>query len=157
MHETSRRGVSFGIAGMALAIAATGWLMIDTTLSTDTSTGAAILGFVLLVAAMLIGAVIGLWRARVVAMTGMPELIALLHSFVGLAAVLVGWNGYLYDEGLTGSLYRIHSAEVGVGVFIGAVTVTGSTVANLKLSARLKSAPLGLPGQNLHKHGAPTG
>src|SRR3546814_12724674 len=81
MHETSRRGVSFGIAGMALAIAATGWLMIDTTLSTDTSTGAALLGFVLLVAALLIGAVIGLGRARVGALTGMPALIELLPSF----------------------------------------------------------------------------
>ncbi len=101
--------------------------------------------------AVVVGASIGLWRARVVAMTGMPELIALLHSFVGLAAVLVGWNGYLYDEGLTGSLDRIHNAEVVVGVFIGAVTFTGSIVANLKLSARIKSAPLVLPGKNAHQ------
>ena len=101
-----------------------------------------------------IGAGIGLWRARVVEMTGMPELIALLHSFVGLAAVLVGWNGYLdVEHGATttwpSSLLDIHHAEVFIGVFIGAVTFTGSIVAFLKLSARIKSAPLMLPGKNV--------
>src|SRR5512146_164747 len=80
------------------------------------------LGLVLLLAAMAIGAAIGLWRAKVVEMTGMPELIALLHSFVGLAAVLVGWNGYLHIEAHpTGAdavemaaegMLGIHSAEV---------------------------------------------
>src|SRR5204863_2619339 len=95
-----------------------------------------------------IGAAIGLWRARVVEMTGMPELIALLHSFVGLAAVLVGWNGHLEDNFLTGSLEDIHNAEVFIGVFIGAVTFTGSIVANLKLSAKISSKPLMLPGKN---------
>jgi len=87
-----------------------------------------------------------------VQMTEMPELIALLHSFVGLAAVLVGWNGYLEPElhgELTGSLLGIHHAEVFIGVFIGAVTFTGSIVAYLKLSAKMKSAPLVLPGKNL--------
>jgi NAD(P) transhydrogenase subunit beta len=108
----------------------------------------------LLVIAMVIGAVIGLWRARVVEMTGMPELIAMLHSFVGLAAVLVGWDGYYEVEakggaGFPGSLLRIHHAEVFIGVFIGAVTFTGSVVAFLKLSARIKSAPLTLPGKNV--------
>src|SRR4051812_26729164 len=122
------------------------------------------LGIGLLVGAMVIGAAIGLWRARVVEMTGMPELIALLHSFVGLAAVLVGWNGYLHVEGdLAGSeaavldgqnLLGIHSAEVFIGVFIGAVTFTGSIVANLKLSARIKSTPLMLPGKNILNVGA---
>src|SRR5689334_25247806 len=88
-------------------------------------------GIVLLVAAMAVGAAIGLWRARRVEMTGMPELIALLHSFVGLAAVLVGWNGYLSVEAEPGqaevpaNLVGIHSAEVVIGVFIGAVTFTG--------------------------------
>jgi NAD(P) transhydrogenase subunit beta len=118
----------------------------------------------LLVGAMAIGAAIGLWRARVVEMTGMPELIALLHSFVGLAAVLVGWNGYLHVEHeIAGSeaalldsqgLLGIHSAEVFIGVFIGAVTFTGSIVANLKLSARIKSTPLMLPGKNILNVGA---
>ena len=87
-------------------------------------------------------------------MTGMPELIALLHSFVGLAAVLVGWNGYLDGHDLTGSLADIHNAEVFIGVFIGAVTFTGSIVAFLKLSARIKSAPLMLPGKNFLNLGA---
>ena len=92
-------------------------------------------------------------------MTGMPELIALFHSFVGLAAVLVGWNGYLEVEAQGGAgfepdLLGIHHAEVVIGVFIGAVTFTGSIVAWGKLSARLKSAPLVLPGKNLLNLGA---
>ena len=115
------------------------------------------LAWALLIAAMSIGAAIGLWRARVVEMTGMPELIALLHSFVGLAAVLVGWNGYLEVEDDPGShhaavleaqdLLGVHSAEVFIGVFIGAVTFTGSIVAFLKLSARISSAPMVAAGQ----------
>ena len=121
-------------------------------------------GVGLLVGAMVIGAAIGLWRAKVVEMTGMPRLIALLHSFVGLAAVLVGWNGYLHVEGDaagaealqlgTEGMLGIHSAEVVIGVFIGAVTFTGSIVANLKLSARIKSAPMMLPGKNFLNVGA---
>ncbi len=113
---------------------------------------------------MVVGAGIGLWRARVVEMTGMPELIALLHSFVGLAAVLVGWNGYLHVEAEPNGreaellqiqeLLGIHSAEVCIGVFIGAVTFTGSIVAFLKLSARIKSSPMVLPGKNLINLGA---
>ena len=155
-HETSRAGVTFGIVGMAVALIATIALASDLKIEP--------LGVALLIGAMIIGAAIGLWRARVVDMTGIPELIALLHSFVGLAAVLVGWNGFLdvensptsdealhlAAEGMTG----IHSAEVFIGVFIGAVTFTGSIVANLKLSARMKSAPLMLPGKNFLNMGA---
>ena len=118
-------------------------------------------GLTLLVIAVAIGAAIGLWRARRVEMTGMPELIAILHSFVGLAAVLVGWNGYLSVEAggsgqteVPGNLLGIHSAEVAIGVFIGAVTFTGSIVAFLKLSARIKSNPLMLPGRNWLNLGA---
>jgi NAD(P) transhydrogenase subunit beta len=149
-HETSRRGVVFGMIGMAIALAATVWL---------TAAGAwgepqAALGLTLLVVAVLVGGAIGLWRARVVEMTGMPELIALLHSFVGLCAVLVGWNGALYDTGLTGALSDIHDAEVFIGVFIGGVTFTGSIVAFLKLSARMSSKPLMLPGKNALNVGA---
>ncbi|MCW2657468.1 MAG: hypothetical protein JWR06_1661 [Jatrophihabitans sp.] len=144
-HETSRSGIVFGISGMVIALAAT------IGLATRSITAG---GVALLVIAMVIGAVIGLWRARVVEMTGMPELIAMLHSFVGLAAVLVGWDGYYEVEakggaGFPGSLLRIHHAEVFIGVFIGAVTFTGSVVAFLKLSARIKSAPLTLPGKNV--------
>ena len=142
-HETSRNGVLFGITGMALALVATIVLALQ---------GMAVLGTVLLFVAMAAGGGIGLWRARVVAMTGMPELIALLHSFVGLAAVLVGWNGYLDAD--AGSLPGIHHAEVCIGVFIGAVTFTGSIVAFLKLSARIKSAPMMLPGRHFLNLGA---
>ncbi len=144
-HETSRQGVLYGIAGMTLALAATFGLVADIGDGTTIA---------LLLVAVVIGGAIGLWRARVVEMTGMPELIALLHSFVGLAAVLVGWNGYLEEGRLTGSLEDIHNAEVFVGVFIGAVTFTGSIVAFLKLSARISSAPLVLPGKNVINLGA---
>jgi NAD(P) transhydrogenase subunit beta len=149
-HESARQGVAFGIAGMAIALLATFAVSVE---------HAETIAIVLLVVAIVIGACIGLWRARVVEMTGMPELIALLHSFVGLAAVLVGWNGYFSVEngdhhGLHGSLLDIHNAEVFIGVFIGAVTLTGSIVAYLKLSARIKSAPLMLPGKNWLNIGA---
>ncbi|MET0828658.1 MAG: Re/Si-specific NAD(P)(+) transhydrogenase subunit beta [Microbacterium sp.] len=149
-HETSRRGVAFGIVGMAIALVATVWV----TVAGAWGQPQAALGLTLLVAAVLIGGTIGLWRARVVEMTGMPELIALLHSFVGLAAVLVGWNGALYDTGLEGALADIHHAEVFIGVFIGGVTFTGSIVAFLKLSGRISSRPLVLPGKNVLNLGA---
>ncbi|MDF2979155.1 MAG: pntB [Actinomycetospora sp.] len=145
-HETARAGVAYGIAGMAVALVAT------VALAARSLTAG---GIALLAAAMVVGGGVGLWRARVVEMTGMPELIALLHSFVGLAAVLVGWNGYLEVEAVGGAqttvppeLLGIHSVEVGVGVFIGAVTFTGSIVAYGKLSGRMKSRPLTLPGKN---------
>ncbi|NHN54838.1 Re/Si-specific NAD(P)(+) transhydrogenase subunit beta [Calidifontibacter sp. DB0510] len=155
-HETAKVGNAFGIAGMSIALAATIALAVDRRIEG--------IGLVLLLVAMLIGAAIGLWRARVVEMTGIPELIALLHSFVGLAAVLVGWNGYLQVEGDPGGAEAkslnalgtlgIHHAEVFIGVFVGAVTFTGSIIAYLKLSARMKSAPLVLPGKNLLNLGA---
>jgi NAD(P) transhydrogenase subunit beta len=157
-HESARPGIYYGIAGMAIALAAT------IGLAGKGEPGSALPGLgattgILLAVAVVIGAVLGLWRAYVVEMTSIPQLIALLHSFVGLAAVLVGWDGYysaedkphglealqLHDQGL----YRIHHAEVFIGVFIGAVTFTGSIVAFLKLSARIKSAPLMLPGKNV--------
>ncbi len=155
-HETARAGNYFGIAGMAVALVATVVLAAHNKIDS--------LGVVLLVVAVVIGAAIGLWRAKVVEMTGMPELIALLHSFVGLAAVLVGWDGYLSverrpygAEALTfkaAGTYGIHHAEVFIGVFIGAVTFTGSIIAFLKLSARIKSQPLMLPGKNWLNIGA---
>ncbi len=152
-HETAKSGNAFGIAGMAIALAAT--------IGLATRSISAV-GLTLMAVAVVIGAAIGLWRARRVEMTGMPELIAILHSFVGLAAVLVGWNGYLSVEGaagdggaqLTGAEAGIHSAEVVIGVFIGAVTFTGSIVAFLKLSARIKSNPLMLPAHNALNLGA---
>ncbi len=149
-HETARRGVVSGIAGMAIALLATVWLTVEGAWG-EPEAG---LGLVLLVAAVLVGGAIGLWRARVVEMTAMPQLIALFHSFVGLAAVLVGWNGALHDEGIAADLVGIHHAEVFIGVFIGAVTFTGSIVAYLKLSARVSSRPLMLPGKNALNLGA---
>ena len=146
-HETAKAGNAFGMAGMAIALAATIGLASRRSSAT---------GIALIVVAMVIGAAIGIWRARRVEMTGMPELIAVLHSFVGLAAVLVGWNGYLSVEArggeqteVAGALLRIHSAEVFIGVFIGAVTLTGSIVAFGKLSGRIRSNPLMLPGRTL--------
>ncbi len=155
-HETAKAGNTYGILGMAVALVATLALVLDR--------GIDAVPLALLVGAVLIGAAIGLWRARIVEMTGMPELIALLHSFVGLAAVLVGWASYLHVEGHpdgiearvldAAGLLSIHSAEVFIGVFIGAVTFTGSIVAFLKLSARISSAPLMLPGKNFLNIGA---
>src|SRR5215203_142566 len=151
-HETAKAGNGYGIAGMAIALAAT--------IGLATRSISAV-GLTLMAVAVVIGAAIGLWRARRVEMTGMPELIAMLHSFVGLAAVLVGWNGYLSVEAdrddqteVSADLLGIHSAEVAIGVFIGAVTFTGSIVAFLKLSARIKSNPLVLPGKNWLNLGA---
>ncbi|WP_447948960.1 Re/Si-specific NAD(P)(+) transhydrogenase subunit beta [Microbacterium aurum] len=150
-QESARRGIVYGIAGMTIALVATLVLVVA---SGVLLTSGAALGLTLLVVAILVGGAIGLWRARVVEMTGMPELIALLHSFVGLAAVLVGWNGHLYAESIAPELVGIHHAEVFIGVFIGAVTFTGSIVAFLKLSARMSSRPLMLPGKNLLNVGA---
>ena len=161
-HETARAGNQFGILGMAIALVSTIALAVNG--NHEDPSGLEPIGIGLLAAAVVVGAAVGLWRAKVVEMTGMPELIALLHSFVGLAAVLVGWNGYLHVEHDAGGdaareldaagLLGIHSAEVFIGVFIGAVTFTGSIVAFLKLSARMKSAPMMLPGKNLLNVGA---
>ncbi|MFM6974947.1 MAG: Re/Si-specific NAD(P)(+) transhydrogenase subunit beta [Agromyces sp.] len=148
-HETSRSGVVYGVSGMVIALVATIWLALQ-----GEWTPANTIGISLLVGAMLLGAVIGLWRARVVEMTGMPELIALFHSFVGLTAVLVGWNGALSAGEVPPALEGVHRAEVFIGVFIGAVTFTGSVVAYLKLSARISSKPLMLPGKNILNLGA---
>ncbi|MDF2091017.1 Re/Si-specific NAD(P)(+) transhydrogenase subunit beta [Knoellia sp. 3-2P3] len=140
-HEKAKEGNAFGVAGMVIALVATIWLAVD-----QAENGP--LTLMLIAVAMAIGAAIGLWRARVVEMTQMPELVAILHSFVGAAAVLVGFNSYLSEEGLEGSLATIHNVEVFLGVFIGAITFTGSVVAFLKLSARIKSSPLMLPARH---------
>ncbi|MEV8623647.1 Re/Si-specific NAD(P)(+) transhydrogenase subunit beta [Streptomyces sp. NBC_01268] len=155
-HESARLGNAFGMLGMGVALVAT------VVLAVDGDAGTAGLG--LMAVAMLIGALIGVRRARGVEMTGMPELIALLHSFVGLAAVLVSWNGFLNVEhdpdgheaealDALGTL-GIHHAEVFIGLFIGAVTFTGSIVAYLKLAARIDSKPLTLRGKNALNLGA---
>ncbi|MDR1825147.1 MAG: Re/Si-specific NAD(P)(+) transhydrogenase subunit beta [Bifidobacteriaceae bacterium] len=144
-HETSKRGNVLGCVGMAVALIIT----VLTTLIGYRSGGVILGGLPAWgVAAVLLpmaaGAVIGILRALKVEMTGMPELIALFHSFVGLAAVLVGWVSFM-----EGGLDKLHAGELFVGVFIGAVTFTGSIIAFMKLSARMKSAPLALPHHNL--------
>src|SRR5680860_486702 len=142
-HETAKTGNGYGVAGMAIAIVATMYLALQGADVEGALGVPAAIGLIVL--AMAIGAVIGIWRAKRVEMTQMPELIAILHSLVGAAAVLVGYNSFLTEEGLTGSLANIHSVEVFLGVFIGAVTLTGSVVAFLKLSTRISSKPLTLP------------
>ena len=149
-HESARAGVIYGITGMTIALGAT----LALTMADAWGEPGATLGLSLLAVGVLIGAAIGLWRAKVVQMTEMPELIALLHSFVGLAAVLVGWNGHLAHAAIPAQLVDIHNAEVFIGVFIGGVTFTGSIVAYLKLSAKMSSRPLMLPGKNVLNVGA---
>lgn len=142
-HERAEQGNRFGIAGMTIALVAT----IALALSSNPPRGVLITALLIAVA-MLIGATIGIWKARKVEMTGMPELIAMLHSFVGLAAVLVGYNSFLAPDALAASLGGFHLGEVFLGIFIGAITFTGSIVAYLKLSAKISGAPLMLPGRN---------
>ena len=137
-QETARYGNGFGIAGMAIALVAT-------ILGPDSAS------VIWVIIAMLIGGAIGLHLSRKVEMTQMPELVAILHSFVGLAAVLVGYNSYieLQQHAMPeGALLNIHLTEVFLGVFIGAVTFTGSIVAFGKLRGTFSSKPLSLP----HKH-----
>ncbi|NIH05222.1 Re/Si-specific NAD(P)(+) transhydrogenase subunit beta [Providencia rettgeri] len=136
-HESSQRGNTYGIVGMAIALVATilgphsanvGWMIV----------------------AMVIGAVIGVRLAKKVEMTEMPELVAILHSFVGLAAVLVGFNSFIASEAHADVVMEnIHLTEVFLGILIGAVTFTGSVVAYGKLSGKMSSKPMMLP--NRHK------
>lgn len=136
-HETSKQGNLFGIVGMAIAL-------IATIFGPESGN----VGWVIL--AMVLGGAIGISLAKKVEMTEMPELVAILHSFVGLAAVLVGFNSYLeYHPGLDAVMENIHLTEVFLGIFIGAVTFTGSVVAFGKLRGKISSRPLMLP--NRHK------
>ncbi|AXU95260.1 Re/Si-specific NAD(P)(+) transhydrogenase subunit beta [Erwinia persicina] len=135
-HETSKQGNIFGISGMALAL-------VVTIFGPETGNVAWIL------LAMVIGGAIGIRLAKKVEMTEMPELVAMLHSFVGLAAVLVGFNSYLdHGPGLLPVMENIHLTEIFIGIFIGAVTFTGSIVAFGKLCGKISSKPLALP----HRH-----
>lgn len=137
-QETARRGNVAGMVGMALALVATIALALQRSERPVEVTASLIL------VVLLVGATVGTWQARRVEMTQMPELIAVLHSFVGLAAVLVGYNSFLTEPS-----DPAHLVEVFLGVLIGAVTFTGSIVAYLKLSTRIRSAPLMLPGRNV--------
>ena len=142
-QKTAQQGNNLGILGMIIALVST---VLVAVLQDDS---AAVLCIVLMVVAMLIGGSIGVWKARKVQMTAMPELVAMLHSFVGFAAVLVGYNSFLATPGADTELNAFHMGEVGLAVFIGAVTFTGSIVAYLKLSGKISGRPLTLPGRNL--------
>jgi NAD(P) transhydrogenase subunit beta len=136
---TARRGNVYGMVGMALAIGAT--------LLHERIGG---LGFGVIGVSLLGGGMVGALLAARVAMTSMPELVALLHSFVGLAAVLVGFSTYLHPgEALAGAEHIVHDIEIFLDVGIGAVTFTGSIVAWAKLSGRVSGRPLLLPGRHV--------
>src|SRR3954462_9104112 len=138
--ETSRRGNLYGMIGMTIAVLAT-------VLGPQVTKG----GYGWIVAALAVGAVIGVFAARTVKMTQMPELVALMHSLVGLAAVLIGYANYI-DPAATGHLRgaekTIHELEIYIGILIGAVTFSGSVIAFGKLSAKISGKPMLLPGRH---------
>ncbi|MCI4440356.1 Re/Si-specific NAD(P)(+) transhydrogenase subunit beta [Tibeticola sp.] len=139
-QETARRGNLYGMVGMALAVLATVF-------------GPAVTaqGLPWIIAAMLLGGAVGLYAARTVQMTQMPELVALMHSMVGLAAVLVGYATAIDPTAIgayTGAARTVHELEIYIGIFIGAVTFSGSLVAFGKLSGRIGGKPLLLPARH---------
>src|SRR5690349_10838919 len=138
--ETSRRGNLYGIVGMAIAVLAT-------VFGPQVTSG----GYTWILAAMVVGAAIGLYAARVVKMTQMPELVALMHSLVGLAAVLIGYANYIDPAATThfqGAERTIHQLEIYIGVLIGAITFSGSLIAFGKLSARITGKPVLIPARH---------
>jgi NAD(P) transhydrogenase subunit beta len=134
-QESARRGNLFGIVGMILAVAVTAIARVH--------------DYGILAIAAGVGCVIGSVLALRVEMTSMPELVAILHSFVGLSATLVGFGSYLSPGPRTGGEFMLHSVEVFVGVFVGTFTFTGSIVAFGKLRGTLTSKPLLLPGRHV--------
>ena len=134
-QESAKRGVLFGIVGMIIAVIAT-------------VLGQGVEGHAYIIGAISIASVIGIMLARKVEMTAMPQLVAILHSFVGLAAVLVGIGSYLdpATQLLSGSEHTIHLVEVFVGIFIGAITFTGSIIAWGKLDGKIPSKPWSFAG-----------
>jgi len=138
--ETSRRGNLYGMIGMTIAVLAT-------VLGPNVTPG----GYGWILGAMLVGATIGVYAARVVKMTQMPELVALMHSLVGLAAVLIGYANYI-DPAATahfqGAEKTIHELEIYIGVLIGAITFSGSLIAFGKLSAKITGKPVLIPGRH---------
>ena len=139
-QETARRGNLYGMVGMTLAILAT-------VLGPQVTAA----GTPWIVGSLVVGGAIGLYAARSVQMTQMPELVALMHSMVGMAAVLVGYATFVDPEatkGFEGAAHAIHSMEIYIGIFIGAVTFSGSVAAFGKLSGRIGGSPLLLPGRH---------
>ncbi|MFT6625143.1 MAG: NAD(P) transhydrogenase subunit beta [Cycloclasticus sp.] len=136
-QETAQRGNLFGIIGMALAV-------LITIISDNVTT------YGLLLTMIIVGLFIGRWFAAKVEMTQMPQLIAILHSFVGMAAVLIGISSTLAGTEFASHAEKvIHEIEIFLGVFIGGVTFTGSIVAFAKLHGSISSKPLTLPGRHL--------
>ena len=132
-QETARRGNYYGMLGMAIAIFAT-------------VLSSAVTSYGLLAAGLVVGGVIGLFLAKKVEMTQMPELVAIMHSLVGLAAVLVGYATFLDpNKSLTGTEKTIHEVEIYLGILIGAVTFSGSVIAFGKLSEKISGKPVLLP------------
>ena len=139
-QETALRGNLYGMIGMTIAVLAT--------IFGPQVTGA---GIPWIIGAMVIGGSIGMYAARTVQMTQMPELVALMHSMVGLAAMLVGFSTFIDPEaskGFTGAAKSIHEMEIYIGILIGAVTFSGSIVAFGKLSGRIGGNPLLLPARH---------
>ncbi|MBI4989948.1 MAG: Re/Si-specific NAD(P)(+) transhydrogenase subunit beta [Rhodocyclales bacterium] len=139
--ESSRRGNLYGMVGMAIAV-----------LATIFGPHVTMAGIPWIVGAMVVGGSVGLYAARTVQMTQMPELVALMHSLVGLAAMLVGFANYIDPAASahnTGADKAIHEIEIYVGILIGAVTFSGSIIAFGKLSARIGGKPVLLPGRHL--------
>jgi NAD(P) transhydrogenase subunit beta len=135
-QETARRGNVYGMVGMAVAILAT-------------ILGSQVDSYLVLVLAVIVGGGVGVYLASKVEMTQMPQLVAILHSFVGLAAVLVGIATYLDPTAAyTGVEKTIHEVEIFLGVFIGAITFTGSVIAFGKLEGRISGRPVLLPGRH---------
>ena len=134
--ETSRRGNLYGIIGMSIALLATIF-------------GVVVANYEILIGGMIIGGIIGFILARKVQMTQMPELVAILHSLVGLAAVLVGFANFMgHDPSMTGIDKTIHDVETYLGILIGAVTFSGSVIAFGKLSAKISGKPMLIPGRH---------
>ena len=135
--ETARKGNLYGVIGMTIAIVAT-VLGPKVTMA----------GIPTLIAAILLGGSIGVFAAKKVKMTEMPELVALMHSLVGLAAVLVGYANYMDPPELSGVEKTIHEAEIYIGILIGAVTFSGSIIAFGKLSGKIGGKPVMLPARH---------
>ena len=143
-QETAQRGNTYGIIGMILAVL-TVLVAIDQGENLDLSKAAPILG-----GTILLGFGIGGFMASRVAMTAMPQLVAILHSFVGLAAVFVGLSSYLNPAvPVVGGSHTVHLIEIWLGVAIGAITFTGSVIAWAKLRGSMSGSPLLLPGRHL--------
>lgn len=143
-HETAVAGNIAGASGMAIACGAA----IALSLFSDPAHGV-LVTLLLIALAIGIGATIGIWRARSVEMTGMPQLIAIFNGLVGMAAMMVGYTSYVTPDASSAALGGFHFGEVFLSVFVGAVTFTGSIVAGLKLNGTLPGRPILLPARNL--------